>query len=114
MAKIKFENGTVVNFDGTPTQQDVEEVANKLGLNKKQPLYGNQQEMASKLAAEKKVGEKAGKATLGGVIKGLPAATAAYSPHRAQTIHGPGAETITRKTVPVLGEFTDHVKGEVS
>lgn len=34
MAKIKFEDGTVVNFDGNPTPQDVEEVANKLGLQK--------------------------------------------------------------------------------
>ena len=34
MAKIKFENGTVVNFDGNPTAQDVEEVANSLGINK--------------------------------------------------------------------------------
>lgn len=35
MAKIKFENGTVVNFNGNPTQQDIKEVANKLGINKK-------------------------------------------------------------------------------
>jgi hypothetical protein len=32
MAKIRFENGTVVNFDGTPTPADVEEVALKLGI----------------------------------------------------------------------------------
>jgi len=32
MARIKFEDGTVVNFDGTPTQQDVEEVAQRLNL----------------------------------------------------------------------------------
>ena len=32
MAIIKFENGTEVNFDGNPTQQDVEEVAQKLNL----------------------------------------------------------------------------------
>ncbi len=30
MAKIKFENGTIVNFNGNPTPQDIEEVANKL------------------------------------------------------------------------------------
>lgn len=32
MAKITFENGTTVNFDGNPTPQDVEEVARELGL----------------------------------------------------------------------------------
>jgi hypothetical protein len=35
MAKIRFENGTVVNFSGTPTSADVEEVATKLGLQKR-------------------------------------------------------------------------------
>lgn len=34
MATITFENGTKVKFNGNPTPQDVEEVANKLGLNK--------------------------------------------------------------------------------
>jgi hypothetical protein len=32
MATITFENGAVVNFDGSPTPQDVEEVAKSLGL----------------------------------------------------------------------------------
>lgn len=32
MAKIKFSNGQIVNFDGTPTEADVEEVAKKLGI----------------------------------------------------------------------------------
>ncbi len=34
MAKITFEDGTVVNFNGNPTQQDIDEVAKKLGLKK--------------------------------------------------------------------------------
>jgi len=34
MAKIKFENGQVVNFDGNPTQQDVEEISKKLNIQK--------------------------------------------------------------------------------
>ena len=34
MAKIKFEDGTIINFNGTPTEKDVEEVAMKLGLKK--------------------------------------------------------------------------------
>lgn len=34
MAKVTFENGTVVNFEGTPTQQDIEEVALKLNIQK--------------------------------------------------------------------------------
>lgn len=33
MSKVKFEDGTVVNFKGTPTPQDVEEVAQQLGKN---------------------------------------------------------------------------------
>lgn len=39
MSTIIFEDGTKVNFDGTPTQKDIEEVANQLNLNKqpKQP-----------------------------------------------------------------------------
>jgi hypothetical protein len=31
MAKIRFSNGTVVNFNGNPTPQDVEEVAAQMG-----------------------------------------------------------------------------------
>lgn len=32
MAQIRFENGAVVDFQGNPTPQDVEEVASKMGL----------------------------------------------------------------------------------
>lgn len=32
MTRIKFSNGITVNFNGNPTQQDVEEVATKLGI----------------------------------------------------------------------------------
>lgn len=35
MATIQFANGTKVQFNGTPTPADVEEVANKLGINNK-------------------------------------------------------------------------------
>lgn len=37
MPKIRFENGTVVNFDGNPTQQDIDEIASKIGVNQPQP-----------------------------------------------------------------------------
>ncbi len=37
MAKIRFETGQVVNFDGTPTAADVEEIASKLGARRQQP-----------------------------------------------------------------------------
>lgn len=38
MAKIRFENGKVVNFNGNPTQQDIEEVAKSFGTSQpKQP-----------------------------------------------------------------------------
>lgn len=36
MATIQFENGVKVNFEGTPTPQDVEEVAQKLNIRKQQ------------------------------------------------------------------------------
>ena len=38
MATIQFETGQKVNFEGNPTSQDVEEVANKLGI--KSPKVG--------------------------------------------------------------------------
>jgi len=34
MPTIQFENGKKVRFDGTPTQQDIDEVANSLGITK--------------------------------------------------------------------------------
>jgi hypothetical protein len=39
MAKIKFENGVTVNFNGNPTPQDIEEVAQKLGISKKKDSF---------------------------------------------------------------------------
>lgn len=43
MAKIKFDNGVTVNFDGNPTPADVEEVAKKIGISKSQkaPVMGD-------------------------------------------------------------------------
>jgi len=41
MAKIRFENGVVVNFNGNPTQQDIEEVAQKLGISKKKSSFSS-------------------------------------------------------------------------
>lgn len=35
MSRIKFETGQVVNFDGTPTPRDIDEVVEKLGIRKK-------------------------------------------------------------------------------
>lgn len=32
MPKIRFENGTVVNIEGNPTQQDIDEIASKVGV----------------------------------------------------------------------------------
>jgi len=51
MAKIKFENGTTVNFEGEPTSADVEEVANSLGITKSSQ---------TKEAPKKTFSEKAG------------------------------------------------------
>ena len=40
MAKIKFENGVTVNFEGNPTQQDIDEIATKVGIQKQSPKEG--------------------------------------------------------------------------
>lgn len=40
MSRIKFDNGMVVNFDGDPTMQDIEEVAQRLGISNNQPQAG--------------------------------------------------------------------------
>lgn len=40
MAKIHFENGVTVNFEGVPTPQDIEEVANTIGINKPKGISG--------------------------------------------------------------------------
>lgn len=50
---IKFENGTKVKFDGNPTQADIEEMAAKLGINKKQ-------EVKSPFPTNKEVYQQAG------------------------------------------------------
>jgi len=42
MSKIRFETGQVVNFDGIPTPQDIEEVAQKLGITKPQQQQNRQ------------------------------------------------------------------------
>lgn len=63
MAKIKFENGVVVNFDGNPTPQDVEEVANKLGLNK------TAQPTENKNFGQQLIGDI--KEGVGGALKGM-------------------------------------------
>lgn len=39
MAIIQFDNGQKVKFDGTPTERDVEEVAQKLGITKKKSFF---------------------------------------------------------------------------
>ena len=54
MSKIKFEDGSIVNFDGIPTQQDVEEVANKLGI-KRQEQTQQPQEQSSIFAGDVKL-----------------------------------------------------------
>ena len=48
MAVIQFENGIKVNFNGTPTQQDVEEVANHLNSQGKPQSFGQRLGAATK------------------------------------------------------------------
>lgn len=40
MPKIKFENGITVNVEGNPTQQDIEEIASQLGIQKSETPGG--------------------------------------------------------------------------
>ncbi len=42
MAKIRFETGQVVNFEGTPSQADIDEVA--ASFSKPKPMFANKQE----------------------------------------------------------------------
>jgi|GEM_PF-2954442 len=49
MPKVKFDNGTIVEFDRMPTPQDIEEVANQLGINK--PAQSKQSDLLSDLNA---------------------------------------------------------------
>lgn len=53
MAKIRFENGVVVNFNGNPTPQDIEEVAQKLGISKKKSSFGQDIKESFKLRTDK-------------------------------------------------------------
>jgi hypothetical protein len=49
MPKIKFENGVVVNVEGNPTQQDIEEIASKIGVqnpNRTQGIFGGEGALA--------------------------------------------------------------------
>ena len=43
MATIKFETGQTVNFEGNPTQNDIEEVALRLNIGQGQELQQPQQ-----------------------------------------------------------------------
>ena len=54
MAKIKFEDGTIVNFNGTPTPQDVDYVAQQLGIGKSQTQRQTEQVQKSQEQPEKK------------------------------------------------------------
>jgi hypothetical protein len=81
MAKIKFENGTVVNFNGNPTPKDVEEVASRLGLQKKvSPFNPNAQnsqfvQPTPAGATEMKYSKSDNTGVLGKFFKELPKAT---------------------------------------
>lgn len=71
MAKIKFETGQIVEFNGTPTSQDVEEVSRSLGIQK--PISSNKKAVVSerdeRISQGLPVGKKAdGSPTLAGSI----------------------------------------------
>lgn len=74
MSIIQFENGVKVNFNGTPTQKDVEEVANKLGINKPKATQ-----------AAPPAQETGG---LGGFLKGLASAPATLLARPFQAVAG--------------------------
>ncbi len=37
MAKIKFENGVTINFEGNPTQKDIDEISKNIGVGSENP-----------------------------------------------------------------------------
>lgn len=57
MAKIKFSNGQIVNFDGNPTEADIEEVAKKLGIggtsDSKNPVDAPKKPLLDRIAESK-------------------------------------------------------------
>ena len=86
MAKIRFENGTVVNFDGKPTQKDVEEVAQKLGIGQKKTQQSPARQVAKPTDTDQ--AERTFLEPTGGIPKFLqglfkPAATVAVRPAQA-------------------------------
>lgn len=113
MATIKFEDGTTVKFEGTPTPQDVEEVANNLGIRKQpQPLFQTTQAQVKKEPFVQRFGRFLG---LEGLGKGIGQAIffqspegrrflrdVEKSPELAQTAVGTGALDIVKPT-EVLG-----------
>ena len=70
MTKVKFSNGKTVNFDGTPTRQDIEFVAKKLGIVKE-----TTSDRIGRLKTEQTAAEtEANKGLFGRFMKELPKA----------------------------------------
>lgn len=57
MATIQFATGQKVNFNGTPTPQDVEEVANHLGINKSSDTQSNPSSQVPQQNLLQKIGD---------------------------------------------------------
>lgn len=122
MAKIKFENGVTVNFEGNPTPQDVEEVASRLKLSNNNLDVGKQNPLTS---AGVGIGRSIGKAGLGlgqVFLKGanivgntLGTGQNQYDPlikgieDIKTNVFDKPFETISKSSAGKLGEFTGDV-----
>lgn len=67
MVKIRFETGQVVNFDGNPTQADIDEVAQKLNLSGTKPTTSVGENIAMGVAK----GELSTIKETGGLLQGM-------------------------------------------
>lgn len=100
MVKIQFETGQVVDFDGQPTQKDIDEVAAKLGVTKPKPQKGFLQTVGE-------FGKDVAKSIAETGLRVLTDPTSPVSPLR----NIPGGEYIQKAipekaNLPILGETT--------
>lgn len=74
MAKIRFENGTVVNFDGNPTPQDVDFVAKQIGITPSSSQPSIEQQKQQRISQGLPVSVKSDRAEptmAGNIIRGI-------------------------------------------
>lgn len=115
MATIAFSNGQKVNFDGTPTQADVEEVATKLGIHA--PIPAPQQSFVQKNVINPVVDQF--KSGIDQIKKGFSGVTGGQSSALQGGEAGLGIEsgiasTVTAPLAPILKPIQNGVDAVVN